>query len=116
MSHKEMKKILVTGAVGQIGSELTLALREKFGNDNVLAADRKTKPSDVLLNSGSFEFDVYCIDSGIPTAFDSATYQLEVYNQKPIIDSPDTLYTHVNTAFTYTANATDPDDNPVNFK
>ncbi len=56
MSHKNMKNILVTGAVGQIGSELTLALREKFGNDNVLATGRKTKPSDVLLNSGPFEF------------------------------------------------------------
>jgi nucleoside-diphosphate-sugar epimerase len=51
-----MKKILVTGAVGQIGSELTMALREKYGNDNVLATGRKTKPSEQLLNSGPFEF------------------------------------------------------------
>ncbi|MEA3457057.1 MAG: NAD-dependent epimerase/dehydratase family protein [Candidatus Thermoplasmatota archaeon] len=50
-----MKKILVTGAVGQIGSELTMALRKKFGNDNVLATGRKTKPSETLLNSGPFE-------------------------------------------------------------
>ena len=56
MTQKSMKKILVTGAVGQIGSELTLALREKFGNDNVLATGRKTKPSDELLNSGPFEY------------------------------------------------------------
>ena len=56
MTQKSMKKILVTGAVGQIGSELTLALREKFGNDNVLATGRKTKPSDVLLSSGPFEY------------------------------------------------------------
>ena len=56
MANKEMKKILVTGAVGQIGSELTLALREKYGNDNVIATGRKTKPSDELLNSGPFEF------------------------------------------------------------
>ena len=51
-----MKNILVTGAVGQIGSELTLALREKFGNDNVLATGRKTKPNDALLSSGPFEY------------------------------------------------------------
>ena len=50
-----MKKILVTGAVGQIGSELTMSLREKYGNDNVVASGRKTKPSDKLLNSGPFE-------------------------------------------------------------
>jgi nucleoside-diphosphate-sugar epimerase len=56
MAHKEMKKILVTGAVGQIGSELTFALRQKYGNDNVIATGRKTKPSKELLNSGPFEF------------------------------------------------------------
>ena len=56
MTTKKMKKILVTGAVGQIGSELTMALREKYGNDNVLACGRKTKPSDQLLNSGPFEY------------------------------------------------------------
>lgn len=56
MAKKNMKHILVTGAVGQIGSELTMALRKKFGNDNVLATGRKTKPSDLLLNSGPFEY------------------------------------------------------------
>jgi len=56
MSKKNMKKILVTGAVGQIGSELTMELREKYGNDNVIATGRKTKPGDKLLNSGPFEF------------------------------------------------------------
>jgi nucleoside-diphosphate-sugar epimerase len=50
-----MKRILVTGATGQIGSELTLALREKYGNENVVAAGHKRKPSDELLNSGPFE-------------------------------------------------------------
>jgi nucleoside-diphosphate-sugar epimerase len=56
MAKKEMKKILITGAVGQIGSELTTALRKKHGNDNVVACGRKTKPSDKLLNSGPFEY------------------------------------------------------------
>ena len=56
MANKEMEKILVTGAVGQIGSELTLALREKYGAENVIATGRKTAPSDELLNSGPFEF------------------------------------------------------------
>jgi nucleoside-diphosphate-sugar epimerase len=54
---KEMKKVLVTGAVGQIGSELTMELRRIHGNDNVVAMGRKTKPSDALGNSGPFEFD-----------------------------------------------------------
>jgi len=51
-----MERIMVIGAVGQIGSELTMALRGKFGNDNVVAIGRKTKPSEELLNSGPFEF------------------------------------------------------------
>src|SRR3989344_8036404 len=34
-----MEKILVIGACGQIGVELTLALRKKFGQNNVLASD-----------------------------------------------------------------------------
>lgn len=50
-----MQRILVTGATGQIGSELTLALREKYGNENVVAAGHKRKPSEELFNSGPFE-------------------------------------------------------------
>lgn len=56
MANREIKKILVTGSVGQIGSELTLALREKYGNDNVVACGRKTQPSEKLKNSGPFEW------------------------------------------------------------
>ena len=56
MPKNSMKKILVTGAVGQIGSELTIALRKKYGGDNVVACGRKTKPSEKLQNSGPFEY------------------------------------------------------------
>lgn len=37
------QKILVTGALGQIGSELTLALREIYGVENVLSTDIRKK-------------------------------------------------------------------------
>jgi nucleoside-diphosphate-sugar epimerase len=50
-----MKRILVTGATGQIGSELTLALRGRYGNENVVAAGHKRKPSEELFDSGPFE-------------------------------------------------------------
>lgn len=49
-----MKKILFTGCGGQIGSELTLAFRKIYGNDNVIASDLSTKVCPDLLNSGSF--------------------------------------------------------------
>jgi nucleoside-diphosphate-sugar epimerase len=51
-----MKRILVTGATGQIGSELTLELRKRYGGDNVVAAGHKRKPSEKLLDSGPFEY------------------------------------------------------------
>ncbi|MFH2144139.1 MAG: NAD-dependent epimerase/dehydratase family protein [Bacteroidota bacterium] len=51
-----MNKILIIGAVGQIGSELTLELRRVYGNENVIASTRKTQPSDKIKESGPFEF------------------------------------------------------------
>jgi len=50
-----MKKALVTGATGQIGSELTLALRERYGGKNVIAAGHRRKPSKKLHDSGPFQ-------------------------------------------------------------
>lgn len=49
-----MKRVLVTGALGQLGSELTPKLREIYGVENVIASDIKSKPSKVL-ESGPFE-------------------------------------------------------------
>lgn len=43
-----MQKILVTGALGQIGSELTLKLREQYGNENVIASDIKELEKNAL--------------------------------------------------------------------
>jgi len=51
-----MKRILVTGATGQVGSELTMELRKKYGGDNVIAAGHRRKPSGKLVNSGPFEY------------------------------------------------------------
>jgi nucleoside-diphosphate-sugar epimerase len=45
-----MKKVLVLGSCGQIGTELVLALREKFGNEQVIAADLKTECPENLQN------------------------------------------------------------------
>ena len=48
-----MRKMLVIGACGQIGTELTLALRKKYGSENVIAADLKSGGSS-LNGSGPF--------------------------------------------------------------
>ncbi len=49
-----MKQILVTGATGQIGSELTMELRRIHGNSRVIAAGHRRPPSDELRESGPF--------------------------------------------------------------
>lgn len=58
-----MKKILVIGATGQIGSELVPYLRKIYGNDNVIAGGHLKKPDENLLNGGPFEY-VGCLDIG----------------------------------------------------
>lgn len=50
-----MRKILITGAMGQIGTELVMYLREQYGNDNVIASSREREGADYVLESGPFE-------------------------------------------------------------
>jgi len=50
-----MKKILLTGSLGQIGSELTMALREIYGGENVIASDKCPTPNEKIKSSGPFE-------------------------------------------------------------
>ena len=47
-----MRRILVIGAAGQIGSELVPFLRKKYGKENVIATGRKTPLPDVIKNTG----------------------------------------------------------------
>jgi nucleoside-diphosphate-sugar epimerase len=51
-----MKNILVIGAVGQIGSELTMKLRKIYGNSNVVAGYYRPEPAGELLTSGPAEY------------------------------------------------------------
>jgi nucleoside-diphosphate-sugar epimerase len=47
-------KILIIGAGGQIGVELTAALREAYGVQNVIASDLKEEPHPLLKNRGPY--------------------------------------------------------------
>ena len=54
-----MNRILVTGACGQIGSELVPELRNSYGAENVIASGHVTTPSEDIKNGGPFiEVDV----------------------------------------------------------
>jgi nucleoside-diphosphate-sugar epimerase len=50
-----MRPILVTGALGQIGSELVPALRERYGPDMVIATDLRTIPPAAPVPCGAHE-------------------------------------------------------------
>ncbi len=58
------EKILIIGACGQIGTELTLKLRELHGNDAVIASDIREGAKE-LMNSGPFEILDATDDTGI---------------------------------------------------
>ena len=47
-------RILIIGASGQIGTELTMKLRERFGNDKVVASDIR-EGNEAMMTSGHFE-------------------------------------------------------------
>ena len=52
-----MSKILVLGSCGQIGTELVLALRSKYGNQTVIAADLRDECPEILQNGPYIQLD-----------------------------------------------------------
>ncbi len=50
-----MKKILITGACGQIGTELTIKLAEMYGDENIITTDIQ-KPPAVIREHSKFEY------------------------------------------------------------
>ena len=55
MTRRVMKRILVTGATGQIGSELVPELRRIHGGENVVVGVHRRPPSEELKKNGPFE-------------------------------------------------------------
>jgi nucleoside-diphosphate-sugar epimerase len=56
MSGRRVENILVTGATGQIGTELTMVLRKRYDGNKIVAVGHRRKPNDALLASGPFEY------------------------------------------------------------
>ncbi len=84
-----LKKILVTGALGQIGAELVAALRERYGAENVVASDIRVPHKG---NTGPFEFvdvtdqrqiDVAVRRHSIDTIYHLAAILSAVAEEKP---------------------------------
>ena len=53
-----MGKTIIIGAGGQIGTELTLALREKFGNEAIIAADLKDEAPALIAKGPYVKMDI----------------------------------------------------------
>jgi nucleoside-diphosphate-sugar epimerase len=53
-----MIKTLVIGACGQIGTELVLTLREKYGNQSVIASDVRESCPEILVNGPYVQMDI----------------------------------------------------------
>jgi len=53
-----VKRILITGALGQLGSEIAVELRKRYGNSNVVLTDVRDDINRDLIESGPFN----CID------------------------------------------------------
>ncbi len=66
-------RILILGACGQIGTELTTALRERYGNHKVIASDIR-EGDDEMMNSGPFEI----IDATSYEAIENIVIQYEI--------------------------------------
>lgn len=54
MSTTGKRKILVTGSLGQIGSELVFALSDRYGIENVLTSDIRDDENGLLEGAGKF--------------------------------------------------------------
>ena len=90
-----MKNVLVIGATGQIGSELTMVLRQHVGNDHVVAGYIKgAEPKGVLKESGPAELcDVTNAEMiegivtkyGIDTIYNLAALLSVVAESKPLL-------------------------------
>lgn len=85
-----MRKILVTGALGQIGTDLLTALKKKYGADNIIASDlledpktKETAPFEQLCVLSKEEFREVIKKHDIDTIYHLAAILSAVGEEKP---------------------------------
>ena len=72
-----MKNILIIGATGQIGSELTMELRKRYGNEHVIAGYIVgSEPKGELKESGPSEI----VDVTNATIIQDVVKKYQIYN------------------------------------
>lgn len=83
MNNCLKRSILVTGAAGQLGGELTIELRKRFGNNNVIGLGRKSPLPSSLTNPSSPHYGPFImnIDINDPVSLES------VFTKYPNIDT-----------------------------
>lgn len=92
MGKASSRRVLVTGSLGQIGSELAFALADRYGSDNVITSDIREDSAGVLDGAGEFvELDVLSREDfarvvdgrGIDTIYHLAALLSAVAEEKP---------------------------------
>ena len=92
MADTPGSRILVTGALGQIGTELTEALRERYGTDAVVASDVRDLPDHPCVVGGPYRnlsvidadaFDRVVVEEGIGTVYTLAANLRATGEKKP---------------------------------
>lgn len=52
------ERILIIGSSGQIGTELVIALRQIYGDENVIASDIRSSSEEVMSSGPFVEMDI----------------------------------------------------------
>jgi nucleoside-diphosphate-sugar epimerase len=92
MGNDKKKKVLLTGSLGQIGSELAFALAERYGAENIVTSDVREDTHGILEGAGKFmeldvmsraDFDSIVRDNSIDTIYHLAALLSAVAEEKP---------------------------------
>jgi len=91
---EKISRILVTGALGQIGSELTEELRNIYGSDNVVASDIRSAEDNKVINGGPWT----TLDVTDPEAVEQTVINMKIdsiFHMAAILSATGENYPHL---------------------